>query len=71
MGGLVMFGLRVSLILVWFAGCASQRLIVPEEDWQTVPVAQRTSVDRRHDTDLAAARTELATATTELAAFRR
>ncbi len=70
-GDLVMFGLRVLLLLGWFAGCASQRLIVPDEDWQTVPAAQRTSVDRRHETELAAARAELATATEDLAAFRR
>ncbi|MEO7729590.1 MAG: hypothetical protein ABIY55_01355, partial [Kofleriaceae bacterium] len=71
MGDLVMLlRLHLSLLLLWIAGCASERLLVPEEDWQTVPTAQRTAVDRRHAADLAAARTELAAATTDLAAFR-
>ena len=64
-------GLRLSLLLLWLAGCASQRLVVPDEDWQTVPAKQRTAVDARHQADLAAARAELAAATAELAAFRR
>lgn len=62
---------RQLLLLLWVAGCASARLIVPEEDWQTVPSAQRTSIDRRHEADLAAARTELTSASAELAAYWR
>jgi hypothetical protein len=63
--------LHLSLLVLWIAGCATERLLVPEEDWQTVPAAQRASIDRRHAADLAAARAELTSATTELAAFRR
>ena len=63
--------LQLSLLLLWMAGCASERLLVPEKDWQTVPTAQRASVDRRHAADLAAAHAELTAANAELAAFRR
>ena len=56
------------LVLLTIAGCATERLMVPEDDWQTVPVAQRTKLDRQHEADLTAARTELAAATTGLAA---
>jgi hypothetical protein len=64
------FGLRLSLLLL-IAGCAEGTLVVPDSDWRNVPAAQRETIDRRHDAELASARTELATATASLAAFQR
>lgn len=45
--------------------------MVPDADWQTVPPARRAAVDRQHEVDLAAARTELAAATASLAELKR
>jgi hypothetical protein len=64
-------GLRLSLLPLLIAGCASQLVTVPASDWQTVPAPQRETVDRQHAADLAAARTELTAATASLAAAQR
>jgi hypothetical protein len=64
-------GLRFALLPLLIAGCASQALVVPDSDWQTVPAAQRTSIDHQHEADLAAARTELTAASASLAELRR
>jgi hypothetical protein len=58
----------LALWALWIAGCASQLLVVPESDWQTVPAAQRARIDHQYETDLAAARAELAAATAGLKA---
>jgi hypothetical protein len=64
-------GLRLSLLPLLIAGCASQLVTVPDSDWQTVPASQREAADRQHAAELAAARTELAAATASLAAVQR
>jgi hypothetical protein len=46
-------------------------LIVPEEDWQTLPAAKRASVDRENDAELAAARAELTAASAGVAGPQR
>lgn len=60
-------GLRLSLVTLLFAGCASQLLVVPDSDWKIVPPAQRTELDRKHEAEVVAARAELKAATTGLA----
>jgi hypothetical protein len=64
-------GLRLSLLLPLIAGCAAQRLEVPDSDWETVPAPTRAAVDRQIAADLAAAQAELAAATTGLAELQR
>lgn len=64
-------GLRLSLLPLLIAGCASELLVVPDSDWQTVPAPQRQAVDRQHEADVAAARAEIATASASLAELKR
>jgi hypothetical protein len=65
-----MLRLRLSLLPLLFAGCASGLMTVPDADWNTVPPAQRAALDRQYETDIAAARAELADARTSLAQLR-
>jgi hypothetical protein len=64
------FGLRLWLVLL-IAGCAESALLVPESDWNTVPLAQRAAIDQAHEKELAAARAEVAAASANLAAMPR
>jgi hypothetical protein len=64
-------GLRLSLLPLLIAGCASQLVTVPESDWQTVPAPQREAVDRQLAADVTAANTELTAAKAGLAAMQR
>jgi hypothetical protein len=64
-------GLRLSLLPFVLAGCAAEALVVPEADWAGVPTAQRTSVDRKSDADLTAARAEIAAASRSLDELQR
>lgn len=63
--------LRVHVLLLCLVGCATERLVVPEADWQTVPAPQRTKLDQQHAASLAAARAELAAATIALGEAQR
>lgn len=64
-------GLRLSLLPLLIAGCASQLLVVPDSDWQTVPAPQRAAIDRQHEADVAAARAEITAASAGLAEVKR
>lgn len=64
-------GLRLSLLPLLIAGCAAQRLEVPDSDWETVPAPTRAAVDRQIAAELAAAQAELTAATAGLAELRR
>jgi hypothetical protein len=64
-------GLRLSLLPLLIAGCAAQRLEVPDSDWETVPAPTRATVDRQAAADLAAAQAELTAATAGLAELQR
>ena len=64
------FGLRLSLVLL-IAGCAESALIVPDSDWMIVPTAQRATLDKQFDAELAACRAEFAAASASLAAIPR
>ena len=67
----MMLGLRLSLLPLLIAGCASQLMVVPDSDWHTVPATQRATMDREHEAEMAAARDELAAASASLAELRR
>jgi hypothetical protein len=67
----MLHGLRLSVVALCLAGCASQFLAVPDSDWQTVPAPARASVDKQNDAELASARTELAAASASVAALQR
>jgi hypothetical protein len=64
-------GLRLSLLPLLIAGCAAQRLEVPDSDWETVPAPTRAAVDRQLAADLAAAQAELAAAKAGVAELQR
>jgi hypothetical protein len=66
----MLLGLRLSLLPLCLAGCASQFLAVPDADWQTVPAPVRASVDKQNDAELASARAELAAASAGAAQLR-
>jgi hypothetical protein len=63
--------LRLSLLPLLIAGCASQLLVVPDDDWKTVPSARRATIDQKQEAELAAARAELAAASASLAELQR
>jgi len=63
--------LRLSLLTLLIAGCASQLVTVPESDWQQVPATQRDAVDRQLAADHATARAEITAATASLDAMQR
>jgi len=60
-------GLRLSLLPLLIAACASQPMVVPDSDWHTVPPTQRATMDREYASEMAAARAELASASASLA----
>lgn len=64
-------GLRLSLLPLLIAGCAAQRLEVPDSDWEMVPAPTRAAVDHQAAADLAAAQAELTAATAGLAELQR
>src|SRR5690242_19602982 len=64
-------GLRLWLLPLLIAACAHQQLVVPESDWERVPAAQRSAIDRKHEAQLVSARAELKAATTGLAEVQR
>lgn len=64
-------GLRLCLLPLLVAGCAAERLVVPDSDWNTVPAAKRAAVDRQMASDTTAAQAELTAASAGLAELER
>ncbi|HEU4731426.1 MAG TPA: hypothetical protein VFT22_26210, partial [Kofleriaceae bacterium] len=62
---------RCFLLPLLIAGCAAERLVVPDSDWNTVPAPQRAAVDRQMAADLAAAQAEITAASASLAELQR
>jgi len=63
--------MRLSILVVLFAGCTKSFLVVPDAQWVVVPPTQRATMEADHAAKLARLEQERAAASTALAEARR